>query len=155
MLLRRPLLTDLLMIAALFALGVAGYRYSSLLAPKADITVPAPACDLNREACGAVLPGGGRLEFAITPRPVPALDDLRLDVRLAGLPARRVEVDFTGKTMNMGLNRVELAPGPAGVFSGKAALAVCVTGGMTWIATVHIETDSQRIAIPFSVDVGR
>lgn len=155
MLLRRPLLTDLLMIVTLLALGLAGYRFSSQLVPKADIQVPAPDCDLNRASCTAVLPGGGRLEFSIIPRPVPALDDLRLELRLAGLTARRVEVDFTGKTMNMGLFRVELMPGSPGEFSAKAALAVCVTGGMTWVATVRIETDSQRIAIPFSLDVGR
>jgi hypothetical protein len=28
------------------------------------------------------------------------------------------------------------------------------SGGMTWVATVIIETDRQRIAVPFRFDVG-
>lgn len=156
MLSNRALLTDLTMVAVLLGLAVAGYRYSSLVVPKADVALQADMpCDLHRGPCSARLPGGGRLELAISPRPIPVIDDLLVEVRLEGIVARRVDVDFAGKSMNMGLNRTELVSVGRGLYAGKAALSVCVTGGMTWVATVTVETDSQRIGVPFEFDVGK
>jgi hypothetical protein len=56
--------------------------------------------------------------------------------------------------MNMGHNRSELMATGAGRFAGAASLPVCVSGRMTWIATVQVETDRQRIAVPYRFDVG-
>ncbi len=148
-------LVNLAMMAALLATVVAGYLFSPLLLPKADVTgIVEPGCDLQRRACPATLPKGGRLEFSITPRPIPFLQPLRVEVRLTGVEATKVEVDFTGATMNMGYNRTELAATGAGRHSGETSLPVCVSGSMTWVATVMIETDRQRIAVPYRFDVG-
>lgn len=143
------------MMAALLATAVAGYLFSPLLLPKADLTgVVEPGCDLQRRACPATLPQEGRLEFSITPRPIPFLQPLHVEVILTGVEARKVEVDFAGANMNMGYNRSELAATGPGHHSGEASLPVCVSGGMTWVATVMIETDRQRIAVPYRFDIG-
>ena len=151
--LTRPLLIDLAMIAALIGVAVAGYQLSPLLMPKVDVSgVAETGCDLNQFPCSAKLPGGGRLEFSISPRPVPFLSPLTLEVTVTDISARKIEVDFSGATMNMGFNRSELATSGSGHFVGEAALPVCVTGKMTWIATVIVETDQQRIAVPYQFE---
>jgi hypothetical protein len=143
------------MIVALIATAIIGHQFSPLLMPKADVTgVVEPGCDLQRRACPATLPDGGRLEFSITPRPIPFLQALRVEVTITGIEARKVEVDLAGETMNMGYNRSELSATSAGRYAGEMSLPVCVSGGMTWAATVIVQTDRQRIAVPYRFDVG-
>lgn len=152
----RPRLVTVTMIAALIALGVAGQHFSPLLLPKSDVTaVPEAGCDLQRRACSASVAEGGQVTLSITPRPIPFLQPLRIDVDTRGIEARKVEVDFAGASMNMGYNRTPLVAAGADRHSGEASLPVCVSGSMTWIATVVIETDRQRIAVPFHFDAGR
>lgn len=130
--------------------AIVGYRYSPLLLPKADLTLaPDAACDLNRSACQASLSDGGRIELAIAPRPVSVVKPFRVTVTLSGLVARRVEIDFSGVTMNMGYNRQVLVTEAPDRYAGEATIPVCVTGRMQWLATLMIETDRQRIAVPF------
>jgi hypothetical protein len=147
-------LLNLAMIVALVATAIIGHQLSPLLLPKADITgVVEPGCDLQRRACTATLPQG-RMEFSITPRPIPFLQPLRVEVIVSGVEPRKVEVDFAGESMNMGYNRSELPATDPGRHAGEVSLPVCVSGGMTWVATVIIETDRQRIAVPYRFDVG-
>lgn len=146
-------LLNLVMIIALAATAVIGHQLSPLLLPKADVTgVADPGCDLQRRACSATLPQG-RMEFSITPRPIPFLQPLRVEVTFSGIEPRKVEVDFAGESMNMGYNRSELPATAPGRHTGETSLPVCVSGGMTWVATVLIETDRQRIAVPYRFDV--
>lgn len=152
---RRSTLVTAGMLALLLAIAVAAHYASPLLLPKADLTVrPDPGCDLQHRACAAALPGGGRVELSIGPRPIPILTPLRVDALVEGVVANRVEVDFAGETMNMGYNRVELARAGAGRHAGEASLPICVSGGMNWIVTLLVETDRQRIAVPYRVAVG-
>lgn len=142
------------MLALLFGIAVAGHYFSPLLLPKADLrAVPDPGCDLQKHACAARLPDGAGITLSITPRPIPILTPLHVEVGLSGLKANKVEVDFAGETMNMGYNRVELSAGNDR-HSGEASLPVCVSGGMNWVATVLVETDRQRIAVPYRFAVG-
>lgn len=146
----RSTVTTLAMLALLLGIAVGGYYFSPLLLPKADVQAhPDPACDLQRQSCAAILVDGRRIELSITPRPIPILTPLKVEVTIGGLMVRKVEVDFAGETMNMGYNRVALNPADGGRFDGEASLPVCVSGGMTWVATVLIETDRQRIAVPY------
>lgn len=148
-------LVNLAMIATLIAIAVVGHRYSPLLLPKVDVTGQIEAgCNLQQRACAATLPDGGRIRLSITPRPIPYLQALTVEVSTTGIEARKVEVDFAGASMNMGYNRTQLAAAGSGRHSGETSLPVCVSGGMTWIATVLIETDRQRIAVPYRFDVG-
>lgn len=147
--------TTLAMLALLLGIGIAGHYASPFLLPKADLRIePVPGCDLQRETCAAVLSDGARIELSLAPRPIPFLTPLKVDVAAIGLKANTIEVDFAGESMNMGYNRVTLAATGDARHSGEASLPVCVSGGMNWIATVLVETDRQRIAVPYRFAVG-
>lgn len=146
----KKLLIDAIGIILIALVVVVGYKLSPLLLPKADVTAqPEAGCDLQKSPCRAALPGGGTVQFSISPRPIPMVAPLQLEVAVAGRDARKVEVDFAGVDMNMGLNRPELKAVGAGRFTGEGTLPVCVTGAMDWQATLIVETDRERIAVPF------
>jgi len=147
---RRPLLVDLTIVLVLAAIAVVGYRLSPLLLPKADLTVtPAPDCDLHRQTCRVDVPGEGTIELTITPHPIPVVRPLVVEAALSGVPADQVQIDFAGATMDMGYNRITLAPAQPGRYTGRATLPVCVTGRMAWLATLMIESRGRHIAVPF------
>lgn len=149
----RSILVDLAILLALALIAVVGYKYSPLLLPKADLTLaPAAGCDLHREACHADIPGGGRVELAISPHPIPVVKPLQVTATFSGIAPDKVEIDFAGVVMNMGFNRVPLSATGEGGYTGEATIPVCVTGSMTWRATLMAETGRQRIAIPFLFD---
>ncbi|WP_301101008.1 hypothetical protein [Propionivibrio sp.] len=140
----------LVIILALASVAVVGYKYSPSLLTKADLTItPVAGCDLHKQTCPANLPGGGRLELAITPHPIPVVRPLQVSVRIAGIVADKVEIDFAGLSMNMGYNRITLVADGKGGYSGDATLPVCITGRMAWQATLVVETGRQRIAVPY------
>lgn len=143
------------MILALILVGVIGYKLSPLLMPKADVFVqPEPGCDLQHAACAAVLPRGGRLTFALAPRPIPVTQQLDMEVVIAGAAADKVAVDFAGVDMSMGFNRTTLRAVDARRHVGRTTLPVCVTGRMLWQATVLVETGGTRVAVPFRFEAG-
>ena len=133
-------------------LGVVGYKLAPLLQPNADLTLPTSFCNPGLTVCASSLPGGGQLEFSITPQPIRPLQTLNLDVKLNQLKADRIEIDFDGTQMKMGYNRSALS-GSNGHFTGQAMLPVCITGSMEWAATVIVIKDNRRIAIPFHFEV--
>jgi hypothetical protein len=146
----RSILIDIAIIVALALIAVVGYKYSPLLLPKADLTLtPAAGCDLNRESCHADMPGGGRIELAIAPQPIPVIQPLQITATIVGIAPNKVELDFQGVVMEMGFNRLTLLPAGNGRYTGAATIPVCVTGRMVWRATLMLETDHQRIAVPF------
>jgi hypothetical protein len=150
---KRSLLVDGAIILALGLIAVVGYRFSPLLLPKADVTLtPAAGCDLNQQACHADLPDGGRIELAIAPHPIPVIRPLQATVTFTGLAPDKVELDFAGVAMDMGLNRVTLVPAGAGRYVGETTIPVCVTGRMLWRATLVAEAGRRRIAVPFQFE---
>ena len=153
---KKKILMDVIGILLIALVVVVGYKLSPLLLPRADVVIqPDPACDLQRQACAVTLPAGGSAELAMTPRPIPMAMPFEVQVTTGGFVATRVEVDFSGIDMNMGLNRPQLMPRAGGSFAGQATLPVCITGAMDWQATVLIETGGERIAIPYRFRSGR
>ncbi len=143
-------LVDLSIILSLAIVAVVGYTYSPLLLPKADLTIePVAGCDLHKQACHADIPGGGHIELSLTPHPIPVVKPLQVSATLSGIVANTVEIDFSGVSMNMGYNRNTLVANGDGRYTADAMLPVCITGRMAWRATLVVETDRQRIAIPF------
>ena len=150
---KRNLVVDAAILAALVAVGIAGYLFSPLLMPTADVVaVPDAGCDLHKQACGATLPDGARLVLSIDPRPIPMVKPLNLEVKLSGMAPDKIEVDFAGVAMNMGYNRPQLAPAGAGRYTGSASLPVCITGSMAWQATVLVTAGRKKISVPFRFD---
>lgn len=144
----KKILFEAIIVLMFAVLAVIGYKLAPLLSPKTDVALPMSTCNLARQSCIATLPDGGQLEFSIEPRPIPALKPLKLQATLKGGEAHKVEVDFAGTDMNMGFNRPVLA-GDHGRFDGQANLPVCITGKMTWNATVLVDTGKSVVAIPF------
>jgi hypothetical protein len=87
-------------------------------------------------------------------RPIPLVKPFAVEVATRGFSPARIEVDFAGIDMNMGLNRPQLQAGGDGRFVGEVTLPVCITGHMDWQATVLIETGSERIAVPYRFGTG-
>ena len=140
---------------ALLVTAVTARHYSPLLLPVSDVAgVAEPGCDLQRRACAATLADEGRLEFSITPRPIPLLQPLRVEVTFSGIKPRKVEVDFAGESMSMGYNRPVLQATVPGRYAAVISLPICTSGGMAWVATVMIETDRQHFSVPFRFDTG-
>ena len=151
----KKLLIDGIGILLIALVVVVGYKLSPLLLPRADVVIqPDPACNLQRQACAVKLPSGGSVELAMATRPIPMVKPFEVQVTTSGFAPGRVEVDFAGIEMNMGLNRPELATRGDGRFAGQVTLPVCITGAMDWQATVLIETGGERIAIPYRFSSG-
>lgn len=151
----KKILIDLIGLLLIALVVVVGYKLSPLLLPRADVVVqPDPACNLQRQACAVTLPSGGTVELAMGTRPIPMVRPFEVQVTTTGFSPGRVEVDFAGIEMNMGLNRPELAARGNGRFAAQVTLPVCITGAMDWQVTVLIENGSERIAIPWRFGSG-
>jgi hypothetical protein len=154
-LVNKKILIDLIGIELIALVVVVGFKLSPMLLPKADVTVmPDPACDLQKQACTALLPTGGKIELSLGDKAIPLVKPFGVRVTTMGFSASRVEVDFAGVDMNMGYNRPQLALQGEGRYVGEATLPVCITGHMDWQATVLIEAGSERIAIPYRFATG-
>lgn len=141
---------------ALLLAGAIAQKLLPTLDQSATVTLPLDkSCDLQRGACSTGLPGGGRVSFAIEPRPIPALRPIKLVVTTQGADAKKVEVDFAGVDMKMGFNRPQLQANGAGRFDGETTLPICSSGGMAWRATVLLEADGKPVAIPFEFVTSR
>jgi len=135
---------------------VAWVRVGPILYPKALAVAPLDSrCDLRKGPCETVFPDGSRVALQITPFHIPAMEKLKLVVHAQGIDTHRGEVDFSGADMNMGFNRVTLAPVGPGELTGAAMLPVCVRARMTWEAKVLLYTDAGLMAAPFRFDTYR
>lgn len=147
---RRNIYPAVAAILAMLVAAAAGY----LMLPRADVSLPlVEGCRLDRQTCSAALPGGGRIEMAIEPRPVLSSGPMRVVVAVEGRQPVGVEVSFQGVDMNMGLHRLPLAAA-GGRFVGETTLPVCVTGRMVWQATVMLETGRANVTVPFRFESG-
>ncbi len=136
--------------ALLAALAVTVLVKLMLFAPPRFTALPLDeTCSLSRGVCAVRLPDGGRLEFALGPRPLPLLKPLKLELHIKGGNARALEVDFTGVNLPMAFTRADLTPDGSGGFGGEAALPLCSSGRMAWLATVLLEDGKHRIYVPF------
>ena len=151
----KKILIDLIGMELIALVVVVGYKLSPMLLPKADVTVqPDPVCNLQQQACAVTLPNGGQVELSMGTRPIPLVKPFAVEVATRGFSPARIEVDFAGIDMNMGLNRPQLQAGGDGRFVGEVTLPVCITGHMDWQATLLIEAGSERIAIPYRFATG-
>lgn len=136
--------------------GIAVYTAWPVLFPDVVAVSPLdPDCDLRAGPCTAVLPGGGGVSFEILPDEIPVLRPLGLNVRLEGMRAHGVEIDFAGTEMNMGYNRVPLRQGAPDLWQGQGMLPVCVRNRMEWEATVLLSTAEGLMAAPFRFETYR
>ena len=137
---------------ALACVAVIGYKLSARWHSTDATLLPRSPCDPSIQDCFITLPHGGQLQLSIAPRPIRPLQKLSLEVKTTGVKAEKVEIDFDGVDMSMGYNRQPLS-GDGREFYGQAILPVCITGAMTWKATVIVTAGSERFAAPFHFKV--
>lgn len=151
----KTLLATIILLALLLA-GALAQKLLPTLDQSVALTMPLDkSCDLQRGPCSSSLPDGGRVTFAIEPRPIPVLRPIKLIVTLQGAKATKVEVDFTGINMKMGYNRPQLQATDAGHFAGDTTLPICSASSMAWRASVLIETGGKLVAVPFEFSTSR
>jgi len=132
------------------SLGAVYYYFKDYFKPQVAQTLDWESeCDLRSGSCELQLPDGGSVQFEITPKSIPLLKPMVLDVTVTGKEVESVEVDFAGVSMNMGFNRIKLEAVDGGKFSGTVTLPVCVRNRMDWEADVMLETDAGIIVAPF------
>lgn len=151
---QRRILPDLIGLLAIGLVLVVAYKLSPLLFPVADRLLTPPPCDLQRAACRAELPDGSRLELAFAERPAPLVRPFTVAAAVDGPAPARIEIDFAGLDMDMGENRKPLQAAGDGRYVAQVALPVCITGDMRWRATLLIERDGQRLALPYEFTTG-
>lgn len=134
-------------------LGIAAaaiYKAWPLLFPKAAVMAKVdPGCDLTKGACTTRLEGGGSIQFSITPKSIPVIEPLSLQVNISGLNVVSAEVDFSGTDMYMGFNRAKLKASGKGEFKGEGRIPVCVTDSMEWEAKVMLHTADGLYVVPY------
>lgn len=104
-------------------------------------------CDLRAGPCERAV-AGGRLVASITPREIPLMQPLQLDVRTEGLAAKAVTVEIRGLNMDMGLNRTPLVQDGDGHWRGETILPICSQRTMEWEAAVRVHA-GERLEVPF------
>ncbi len=130
--------------------AVAIYKAWPVLFPKVHIAAPLdPTCDLRAGPCTSALPAGASVTFSIEPRSIPVVRPLQLQVKLVGLEAQGVQIDFSGVDMNMGFNRPSLQVQGEGRYTGEGRLPVCVRDAMEWEARVLVQTDAGLLSAPY------
>jgi hypothetical protein len=144
-------LATLALSLTLAILGVLAYKLAPP-PPEAATRLAPLFCNPGLRRCAALLPGGGQLEFSLTPQPIRPLQKQDIELTLRGLDAEAVEIDFKGTEMDMGNNRSHLSYRD-GHFRGQIMLPVCISGSMTWAATVLISSKQGRLAVPFHFEV--
>jgi len=137
-----------LLIAGAVLGGIAWYFRDYFKPPPAQV-LSRDDCDLHQGPCHRSLPGGGEVLFSIEPRSIPLTKPLKLSVEVKGARADKVEVDFSGVTMNMGYNRPLLNKVADGRFEGEGLLPVCIRQRMDWEAKVILRTDRGSFIIPW------
>lgn len=110
---------------------------------------PEHACDLQKSACSLETPNGGRVTLNITPKPIPLVQELTIEVQIASMQAQQVAIKFNGTDMDMGPNNVTLQAQEQGVFTGNGLLPVCIRNRMQWQAEVYVQTERGIIIAPF------
>lgn len=144
----RALLIDAIAMLSIGLVGVIGYKLSPLLVPRADVLIaPDAGCNLHRGACTAIVDGSA-LEIRISPRPIPAVKPISLEVHAPNHAIRRIDADFAGIGMNMGMHRPQLLAQGQGIYQTETTLPVCITGSMEWALTLLVETTSGQVLIP-------
>lgn len=130
---------------AVAASGYAGFRLWQWQQPPQMVSgTVEPDCDLNRAACEASFPGGGRLRVSVTPRPIPLITPVTVEVQLIGLSAESVQIDLNSPDMNMGYNRHQLVRQDGERYVGRTVLPVCVRDRMTW----HLQATARTAKGP-------
>lgn len=148
-----------MILATLVTLCVAlWYLAAHMLRGESDVVwhLAAPSCDLHRSDCSVELGEGRTLTLSVdAPLGIRPLELLPLTVRVEGVEAQSVSIDFVGRDMDMGLHRFPLSKQDEGLFQGDGQVPICTESVMPWQARVVLETPAGRLGGRFDFMVER
>ena len=143
-----------------FIVGVGAFSFLSLGSggPDANILTVQGECDLSRSSCTAQDQSGHEVNISLSPRPVPLLEDVAIDVAVTGMDRLRVaQISVEGLNMYMGIQIVPLTiissdNASEQKLTGTLQLPVCTSRTMQWRATLVLQTSTKeyRAAYPFT-----
>lgn len=154
---RSPLLNLLIMVTLATVVVALWYLGNYYLRGNDDEVTwypPDTPCDLHNGACEASLGVNIRLSLAFDGE-LRELTILPIEVRLEGVTAEEVVVEFVGRNMYMGVSRFPLADQGNGVFRGDGQIGICTEAVMPWRAQVIIEMPQGRKGSWFDFDIKR
>ncbi|MCB8889352.1 hypothetical protein [Vreelandella malpeensis] len=152
-----PLLNVLILITAIALMVCLGYGLNSWLRGEENIrwVAPDPGCDLHAATCHASLGDAGFTFSVDADGAIEALTALPLEVKVEGVEASQVSVEFVGRDMEMGLHRFTLVATAPGHFNGQGQVGLCTQRVMPWRARVILSTPEGKIGSWFDFDVTR
>lgn len=135
---------------------IGGVLALSLLGAGCEPTAPtsgnAPAstgCDLNHERCTADT-RWGKLNLELSPRPLPVLNPIAIDVRFDHANETRITAQLDGVDMDMGPNLATLQRVDGQNLRGQLVIPICMTGTMNWRLRLLISDGTQQQTADFS-----
>ena len=142
-------LFDVIAMLVIALVALVAYKLYPAWMPLAEHRIEAPLdCDLNKAPC-RINTGSGWVQLGMTPLPIPLAKPFTLELQSSGVSISRVDVDFSGIGMNMGLHRPQLLPIAPGRFEAETSLPVCISGFMVWEVTLMVETSTGHLLVPF------
>ncbi len=105
-------------------------------------------CLVHERACEA-LGDGVRLGLRLGEGELKGLAPFPVALKLEGIEATAVSLEFSMPGMDMGQNRYHLLADDAGLWRGEAMLPICSTGRLEWLAEVVVDTADERLRADF------
>ena len=142
----------LLSITGFIALAIIGYQFqAAILSPQGIARAVTPDnCNLHQSDCTAVFPDGRKATLSLTPKNLPLLKPIQVEVRLDGFKAKELQFNIIGLNMDMGVNRNTLTSNDQQSFTGNMILPVCSNQRMAWEAQAVItDADDKVVIAPF------
>ena len=148
--LKKFYISSIIALVVLLLLAFVANHFKQILMPPVTIQVAIDTqCDLRKSACRSILPEGGEVIFEITPKTLPVLKPLSLNLRTKGFEASEVQVNLVGVNMDMGINLTTLTKNTSNTFIGTTQIPACMHDKMLWEAQVILQTPSAKINVPF------
>lgn len=106
------------------------------------------ACDLNRERCTTAT-RWGNLNLELSPRPLPVLNPIAIEVRFDRANPTRIHAQLDGVEMEMGPNLATLQRVDGQTLRGQVIIPICLTGTMKWRLRLVIGDGPQEQTADF------
>ncbi|PID34386.1 MAG: hypothetical protein CR976_00530 [Thiotrichales bacterium] len=122
----------------------------------ANLLTVQDGCDLSSSSCLAGDRLGHEVSVSLSPRPVPLLEDVAINVTVKGMDSLRVaQMSITGLNMYMGMQIIPLTLNDVGNASeqkltGILQLPVCTSRKMEWEATLVMQTEADMYRAVYS-----
>jgi len=110
-----------------------------------------PDCEIDRGLCSKKT-GRTEVNFAITPKPVRAMEELEFHLVVSPDPrlTTGLTINLGMPGMHMGKNQILLGRNPDGTYTGKGVIPRCPSGRKLWKATVQLPKEGE-VSFTFNV----